>query len=93
MVYDVTSSESLQSSNKWLMGVRSARPSGPNLIGCMVGNKSDLRGDTLGRFEVPKEEAARMAADMGLKYFETSASTHADVDAPFLHIATEFYKR
>lgn len=93
VVYDVTSSESLQSSNKWLTGVRAQRPSGPPLIGCLVGNKSDLRGDTLGRTEVPREDATRMASDLGLAYFECSASANLDVDAPFVHIATEFYKR
>lgn len=93
VVYDVTNTESLQSSNKWLTGVRAQRPSGPPLIGCMVGNKSDLRGDTLGRSEVPRDEASRVAADLGLAYFESSASGNVDVEAPFVHIATEFYKR
>ena len=93
VVYDVTSAESLRSSSKWLMGVRSTRPSGPALIGCLVGNKSDLRDDTVSRAEVSRDEAARLAADLGLASFEASASANTDVEAPFAHIAKEFYKR
>ena len=93
VVYDVTSSESLQSANKWLMGVRGTRQSGPALIGCLVGNKADLRDDTLSRAEVSKEDAQRLAADMGLSYFETSSQSNNGVDAPFSFVAKEFYKR
>ena len=93
VVYDVTSAESLRSSGKWLMGVRATRPSGPPLIGCLVGNKADLRDDTISRAEVSREEAGRLAADLDLASFEASASTNTGVEAPFMHIAKEYYKR
>lgn len=93
LVYDVSSPESLQSTNKWLMAVRGTRPTGPPIIGCMVGNKADLRDDTLSRAEVPRDDGVRFASDMGVAYFEASAANNTDVDAPFAHIAKEFYKR
>ena len=93
VVYDVTSSESLRSTTKWIMSVRSTRPSGPQIIGCLVGNKADLRDGTLSRAEVSHDDASRLAIDLGLISFEVSASANTEVDAPFIHIAKEFYKR
>jgi len=93
VVYDVTSSESLRSTTKWIMNVRSTRPTGPPIIGCLVGNKADLRDGTLSRAEVSHDEASRLASDLGLNSFEVSASANTEVDTPFIHIAKEFYKR
>jgi len=75
------------------MNVRSTRPTGPPIIGCLVGNKADLRDGTLSRAEVSHDEASRLASDLGLNSFEVSASANTEVDTPFIHIAKEFYKR
>ena len=94
VVYDVTSSESVQSCNKWLQQVRAMRPVGPPLPGVLVGNKCEFRDGSIDtRSEVPKEEAQKMANELGLGYYETSAATNAGVEAPFQYIAREFYKR
>jgi len=94
VVYDISSNESLNSCNKWLTSVRALRPMGPPLLGTLVGNKCELRdGQIDTRAEVVREDASRMAQDLGLAYFETSASSHINVDAPFKFIAEEFYKR
>ncbi len=56
--------------------MRAVRPAGPPLIGALVGNKAEFREAVVAsesRAEVAREDAARMASDLGLAYFETSA--------------------
>ena len=94
VVYDVTSLESTQSCTKWLSGVRAMRPVGPPLPGVLVGNKSEYRdGSVDSRCEVPKDDAQKMANELGLGYYEASAATNSGVEAPFQYIAREWYKR
>ena len=57
-------------------GVHECRPSGPRLMGALVGNKSDFRdGSVESRAEVVREDARRLAVELGLAFFETSAVT------------------
>jgi transport family protein 27 len=94
VVYDVTSNESLQSCNRWITNVRSMRPVGPPLPGVMVGNKCEFRdGAVDARSEVSKADAQRLAHDLGLGYFETSAANNSGVEDPFMYIAREFHRR
>jgi len=94
VVYDVTSNESLQSSNKWITNVRAMRPVGPPMPGVLVGNKCEYRdGSVDSRSEVSKQDAQRFANDAGLGYFETSAANNVGVEAPFQYIAREFHRR
>jgi transport family protein 27 len=94
VVYDVTSTESIQSCNKWLTGVRAMRPVGPPLPGVLVGNKAEYRDGSIdSRSEVQRDDAQKMANEMGLGYYETSAASNQGVEAPFLYIAREFHKR
>jgi transport family protein 27 len=94
VVYDVTSSESTQSCAKWLSGVRAMRPVGPPLPGVLVGNKCEYRDGTIdSRCEVMKDDAQKMANELGLGYYEASAATNSGVEAPFQYIAREFHKR
>ncbi len=54
--------------------MKAARTSGPKLISCLVGNKSELRDGTIdSRAEVSIDDATNFAAELGLTYFETSA--------------------
>lgn len=92
VVYDVSNMESLQSCSRWLSSVRD-RPSNQRMIGALVGNKCDFReGGIDSRADVVKEDAHRLAADLGVAYFETSAASNIDVEAPFKHIAYLFYQ-
>jgi intraflagellar transport protein 27 len=98
VVYDVSSTESFQSCGKWLrqamQTARSGRTSGPRMVGCIVANKCEYRDGTVdSRAVVTEDEGRALATEMGLSYFETSASQNIDVDAPFKFIATEFHKR
>eukprot|EP01041_Mallomonas_annulata_P008888 gene8888-18401_t len=94
VVYDVSNLESLQSCAKWASAVREQRPSGPRLGGVLVGNKADYRdGTSDSRAEVVREDAQRLASELGLSYFETSAANNTDVEAPFRAVAEQFYQR
>lgn len=94
VVYDISKRDSLLSCNKWLAAVRAARPVGSQVLGVLVGNKSEFRdGSVDSRAEVTREEGTRVATDLGLAYFETSAANNVDVDTPFKAVAQEFYRR
>jgi len=70
------------------------RPVGPPLPGVMVGNKCEYRDGTIEtRSEVMLSDAQKLANEMGLGYYETSAANNTGVSAPFEYIAREFYKR
>lgn len=57
-----------------LAAVKAASSNPSDLIGVLVGNKSDFRdGTSDSRAEVVKEDAQRFSKDNGFKYFETSA--------------------
>eukprot|EP01035_Chromulina_nebulosa_P016993 gene16993-22490_t len=94
VVYDIGNQETLQSTTKWLTGLKSAVSNPSDLIGVLIGNKSDYRdGSVDSRAEVVKEDAQRFSKDLGLAYFEASAASNVGVTEPFLYVATEFYKR
>jgi transport family protein 27 len=95
VVYDISSAETLRSTHKWLQNVRSTRSLGPKMVGCLVGNKTDYRADASddSRDEVSTQNGEQTAAEMGLPYFETSAQTNTNVEAPFQSIAMQFFTR
>lgn len=90
VVYDVSNRESFKSCAKWLKNVRDTRP-GRVIPGCLVANKVDLR-DT-GRGVVDEAEGRAFAREMGLSYFETSASTNTKVEEPFKYLAGQFHHK
>mmetsp|Transcript_40150 Transcript_40150/g.71465 ORF Transcript_40150/g.71465 Transcript_40150/m.71465 type:complete len:225 (-) Transcript_40150:189-863(-) len=93
VMYDVSNRESFRSCAKWLQGVRGARASTP-IPGVLIANKADLReGGINSRADVTREEGEQFARDAGLAYFETSAAQGIQVDAPFEHIAKEYYSK
>ena len=57
-----------------IIDVRGSLSNGPSPIGCLVGNKSDLRDGSIdSRAEVTSTEAKNLSSGLGLQYFETSA--------------------
>jgi small GTP-binding protein len=77
LVFDVSVRESFDKLTDWLDTIR--RHTSTNLILYLVGNKTDLVR------KVSLSEAEDFAASNGLQYFEMSAKTGADVNAPFNH--------
>jgi len=93
-VFDISKKESLQSCVKWASSVRSARQGGSPILGVLVGNKCEFRDGSIDtRAEVTKDDAQRLASELGMQYFECSAASNINVEAPFKQIATEFYRR
>lgn len=89
LVYDVTNRESFQSCTKWLQRVQEAL--GRPLTGVLIANKVDTRES--GRAVVEESDGRALAKTLGLEYFETSAETSSEVDAPFHYIANLFHSK
>eukprot|EP01136_Pigoraptor_vietnamica_P017471 Opistho-1_new@62661 len=86
VVYDMTNKASFENAAKWYDRVRKTRPDG-GIGGILVGTKKDLE-----EVRVVKEKAAKeFAKSKNLKYFEVSAMTQVEVDAPFVELAEMFY--
>eukprot|EP01137_Pigoraptor_chileana_P012625 Opistho-2@4409 len=87
IVYDMTNKTSFDNASKWYDRVRKTRPDG-GINGILVGNKKDLD-----EVRVVKEKTAKeFAKSKDLRYFETSALSQTEVDAPFIELAEMFYR-
>lgn len=77
-VYDVSDRESFTSIPRWIQRVRTVSP---NLSGVLVANKVDLANED--RRIITEDEGRKYAQELGLEYFETSATIPTNVDKPF----------
>lgn len=85
LIFDLTNPMSFRSIKNWYNDVRKNMEGEPKLIGCILGNKSDLkklRG-------IQKSEALILAKELNLEYIETSALTGKNVENAFFSIAKE----
>lgn len=83
VVYDITSRPSFESVRGWVAQALEDRSPGEVVI-ALVGNKLDLEAER----QVSREEAAALAAELGIRlFFEASARTAAMVDATFNALA------
>jgi small GTP-binding protein len=86
VIFDLTNRESFEKIDRWIQDVRSlARP---DVILVLLGNKSDL--DTQCR--VRTEEADAYAKENGIKFFEVSAKTGANVGAAVDYLVQQIEK-
>mmetsp|Transcript_14886 Transcript_14886/g.16537 ORF Transcript_14886/g.16537 Transcript_14886/m.16537 type:complete len:92 (+) Transcript_14886:365-640(+) len=76
LIYDVTEEDSYKSLANWMQEVE--RYSEGDVLIVLVANKVDLGNRT-----VSKDDAAELAQEYGIPYFETSAKEGTGVDAPF----------
>ncbi|XP_007893040.1 ras-related protein Rab-39A-like [Callorhinchus milii] len=83
LVFDLTRRRTLDYIRNWLNEASEALElSHRNFI--LVGNKSDLSAER----QVPREEAELAAAEMGLRYAETSAKEDENIQDVFLILAS-----
>ncbi|NXD32695.1 VPS21 protein, partial [Spelaeornis formosus] len=82
VVYDITKAASLEKAKAWVKELQ--RQANPNIVICLVGNKSDLDEDPR---QVSREEAEAYAKEANLLFFEASAKTGANVAELFTEIA------
>jgi len=87
LVYDATNVESFNNVVTWLEMVRKTSPDKP-LPGVLVANKIDLSE----RVRVHTSEANEFARRNDLEFFQLSAHTNSNVDAPFVHLVEAFSK-
>ncbi|PNW88859.1 hypothetical protein CHLRE_01g047950v5 [Chlamydomonas reinhardtii] len=91
LVFDVSSMESFESCKAWFELLKSARPDRERpLRAVLVANKTDLPPQ---RHQVRLDMAQDWATTNTLDFFDVSANPPGkDADAPFLSIATTFYR-
>lgn len=86
IVYDVTSPDSFARAQAWVRELQ--RQASPSLAIALAGNKSDLADADAGSSRaVPTSDARAYADDNGLRFWETSAKTGANVAAVFEDLA------
>ncbi|KXZ55047.1 FAP156 protein [Gonium pectorale] len=91
LVFDVSAMETFEACKAWWELLKSARPDRERpLRAVLVANKVDLPPQ---RHQVRLDMAQEWAANNGLDFFDVSAAPPGkDIEAPFVSIATTFYK-
>jgi Ras-related protein Rab-2A len=88
-MYDVANKDSFSRVDAWINEVKGvAKGSGLPLLGVLIASKADLNDYA----QTSAAEGKSLADKHGFKFFETSALTGKNADAPFQHIADETYK-
>ncbi|KAJ7386502.1 Ras- protein Rab-3 [Desmophyllum pertusum] len=77
LMYDITNEESFQAVQDWSTQVKTYSWSNAQVI--LVGNKSDMEEDRV----VTYERGKKLADQLGLEFFETSAKDNANVKQVF----------
>ncbi|XP_076017778.1 ras-related protein Rab-15-like [Genypterus blacodes] len=80
LVYDITSEQSFQHIAKWTSDVDEYALDEVQRI--LVGNKSDEEQ----KRQVTKEQGSKLAANYGIDFYETSASTSSNLSEAFTHL-------
>jgi len=88
LVYDVTDETSFTNVRNWMRQIETN--AAVNVSRLLLGNKSDV--DPADR-KVTYEQGKSLAADYGIKFFETSAKLNSNVDAAFMSIASDIVER
>ncbi|CBY13937.1 unnamed protein product [Oikopleura dioica] len=86
VVFDLTNRKSFENVEKWIGKLRALDVKVP---GCLIGNKDDVNAD---RHVVTDKEARRLAENLGLKFFKTSARENVGVQESFEEMSSDLYK-
>ena len=87
VIFDVTERRSFETIRAWVDDVDKWASAGTVKI--LVGNKTDLHD----RRQVTTEEGEALAAELRMKYYETSARENYNVDEAFMGLAAEVKRR
>eukprot|EP00826_Nyctotherus_ovalis_P055101 TRINITY_DN7295_c0_g1_i9.p2 TRINITY_DN7295_c0_g1~~TRINITY_DN7295_c0_g1_i9.p2 ORF type:complete len:218 (-),score=83.25 TRINITY_DN7295_c0_g1_i9:79-732(-) len=82
VVYDITNRASFGSVRQWIMDLKQTAQENVKLM--IVGNKVDLED----KRQVSKEEGEKLAQELGLMFFETSAKEGTNVNELFNKLAS-----
>ena len=83
LIFDLTNPVSFESITQWFKDIEENLNIEHELIGCIFGNKSDLDNAR----KIGSNEAHKLATQLKLDYFETSALTGKNVENAFYNIA------
>ena len=83
IVYDITQRQSFLNLNRWVVDVKNER--GSDVLIIIAANKSDLENSRV----VSAEESEAKATELGLKVFEVSAKSGANIKSLFRNISQE----
>uniref|UniRef100_A0A0N5AR57 Ras-related protein Rab-13 n=1 Tax=Syphacia muris TaxID=451379 RepID=A0A0N5AR57_9BILA len=81
LVYDITNAKSFDNIAKWLRNID--EHASEDVEKMLLGNKSDM----IDRRVISTESGQKMAADHGIRFFETSARSSTNIDAAFYELA------
>lgn len=83
VVYDITQPQSFENARRWLHNVEQHDVGNLNMVGCVVGCKSDLVDSRA----VSYEDASTFAREHGIQVLETSAKANQGVEEAFIMLA------
>ncbi len=83
MVYDVTIPESLGNVKEWMQSVN--KWAGDDISRILVGNKADQ----LDKQVVPPAEGQKLAQELKMEFYQTSAKNGTHVEDVFMRLAEE----
>ncbi|KAJ3609323.1 hypothetical protein NHX12_023846 [Muraenolepis orangiensis] len=87
LVFDLTNRKTFEHVHEWHKEV-SEHILPHHMVFILIGHKSDLAGDR----QVGRDEAERLAADLGIRYVETSAKCNSNVDRAFELLTRDIYE-
>ena len=85
VVFDITNTDTFIRAKNWVTEL--SRQASPNIVICLVGNKSDLVDR-----QVTSEEASNYSEENSLIYMESSAKSGSNVTEIFMEIAKKLPK-
>lgn len=88
LVYDVSDDTSFSNVRNWMRQID--QNASENVSRILVGNKCDV-GDS--ERKVTPEQGKKLAAEFGIKFFETSAKLNTGVDDAFMMMAKDIVER
>jgi len=91
LVYDVTNEATFDSISGWMKAIEQHASDSVNKV--LLGNKADTSGALVSQRRVTTERGQKLAAQFGMKFFETSAKNNINVDTAFYTIARDIKQR
>ncbi|XP_077404003.1 ras-related protein Rab-42a [Vanacampus margaritifer] len=87
LVFDLTNRKTFEHVREWYNEV-SEHILPHHMIYILIGHKSDLKKER----KVSLDEAEQLAAELGIRYIETSAKCNINVDRAFAHLTRDVYE-
>ncbi|XP_012680472.1 ras-related protein Rab-10-like [Clupea harengus] len=87
LVYDITNTKSFESISKWLRNID--EHASEEVERMLLGNKCDMDDKRV----VPTAKGEQIAAEHGIRFFETSAKSNVNIEKAFLCLAEDILSK